>query len=777
MKKVICALILSTIFLSCNVFKSSSDNNGDSGSGVVVDTTPPVVNSVYPAEDATGIATNIQIQVQFSEDMDLSSITADNFSVRDADNTTINGSIEYADRVAIFTPSPGLKNLETYTVEVSTGVKDKSGNFLETAKSWAFTTVASGTVPAPTFNPIAGTYSSTQNVVISCAEPGATIKYTTDESEPSPTNGTLYENPVEISVNKTLKAIAYKNGMHNSTVTSGSFVIQAAMPGFNPPAGTYNSDQSIALSTTTSDATIHYTINGDPPTTESPVYSSLIPIAGHGTIKTIRAIAVKSGMGISDVATGVFTIDYDQLAEPTISPAPENPHTGGTSVEVTISHSTPGVTIHYSTNGGSTWSSGSSPIITTVTGTNQTIEVKAYASKDGYVDSDTGSKSYIFNYGKVATPVITPDGTGMIYTGTSGSYPQSNVAIQITCGTSGATIYYTTDGSTWNSGPSPVNISLTGLNQTKTVQAYAVKSNWINSNTGSRDYQFSRYYVTGTWGSYGSGGGQFNSPCGLSYNPQYSYKVYIADSNNKRIQIIDKRYSNNFYTPIPTAPQSEGLPYDTAFCIVSGSQRLFVATAGTQNRIIRYSATGTYEYYRWDAGTANPYNINADKPLGSAQIWASLYNGTTQVRLLTGDLAGYSSFNLPYTPDGVSFDNSGNIYIVDSVNRKIEKRKYGDGSFSLITQMGSSGSGPGQLNTPRDVAVYASYDRIYVTDTGNHRIMVFDTSGNYITHWGLPGSGTGQFNAPYGITISAPHIIITDRGNHRVVAFGISGTP
>jgi len=46
-------------FLQC--FKKSSDNNGDSGSGVAVDTTPPVVNSVYPAEDATGIATNIQI--------------------------------------------------------------------------------------------------------------------------------------------------------------------------------------------------------------------------------------------------------------------------------------------------------------------------------------------------------------------------------------------------------------------------------------------------------------------------------------------------------------------------------------------------------------------------------------------------------------------------------------------------------------------------------------------------------------------------------------------
>jgi Chitobiase/beta-hexosaminidase C-terminal domain len=80
-------------------------------------------------------------------------------------------------------------------------------------------------VAAPTFNPPASAYSSAQNVTISTTTSGASIRYTTDGSTPTPAYGTLYSGPVSISVTTTLKAIAYMSGMRNSNVTTGVYTI------------------------------------------------------------------------------------------------------------------------------------------------------------------------------------------------------------------------------------------------------------------------------------------------------------------------------------------------------------------------------------------------------------------------------------------------------------------------------------------------------------------------------------------------------------------------
>jgi hypothetical protein len=83
-------------------------------------------------------------------------------------------------------------------------------------------------------------------------------------------------------------------------------VLQANAPGFSPPAGTYNSGQSVAISSATTGAAIRYTTDGSLPTaTTGIVYSG--PIAVSSTT-TIKAIAYKSGMMDSLMASAVYTI-------------------------------------------------------------------------------------------------------------------------------------------------------------------------------------------------------------------------------------------------------------------------------------------------------------------------------------------------------------------------------------------------------------------------------------------------------------------------------------
>ncbi len=80
-------------------------------------------------------------------------------------------------------------------------------------------------VATPTFTPAAGTYTSAQSVTIACATEGATIYYTTDGSEPSATNGTVYSEAIAVNENMTIKAIAVKDGMANSAVAEAEYVI------------------------------------------------------------------------------------------------------------------------------------------------------------------------------------------------------------------------------------------------------------------------------------------------------------------------------------------------------------------------------------------------------------------------------------------------------------------------------------------------------------------------------------------------------------------------
>jgi hypothetical protein len=85
-------------------------------------------------------------------------------------------------------------------------------------------------VATPTFDPVAGTYDTTQNVAIACATPGATIHYTTDGSPPTADSPT-YSTPIEVAAVTTIRAIAVANGFADSVAATVAYVISVAPPG------------------------------------------------------------------------------------------------------------------------------------------------------------------------------------------------------------------------------------------------------------------------------------------------------------------------------------------------------------------------------------------------------------------------------------------------------------------------------------------------------------------------------------------------------------------
>ena len=91
------------------------------------------------------------------------------------------------------------------------------------------------------------------------------------------------------------------------------------------------------------------------------------------------------------------------------------------------------------------------------------------------------------------------------------------------------------------------------------------------------------------------------------------------------------------------------------------------------------------------------------------------------------------------------------------------------------SQWGGQGTGNGQFDFPEGVAVAPSGD-IYVADTANNRIQHFDASGNFIGKWGSPGNQTGQFDRPVGVTVDqAGNVYVAEYGNNRVQKFAPTG--
>ncbi len=100
-------------------------------------------------------------------------------------------------------------------------------------------------VETPTFSPNGGLHIDSVEVSLACATEGATIGYTLDGSTPT-TSSSVYESPLTLTSDTTVKAIAWKTDLVNSSVASADFIVTAAsqvvMPTITPNGGTQNNE-------------------------------------------------------------------------------------------------------------------------------------------------------------------------------------------------------------------------------------------------------------------------------------------------------------------------------------------------------------------------------------------------------------------------------------------------------------------------------------------------------------------------------------------------------
>ena len=288
------------------------------------------------------------------------------------------------------------------------------------------------------------TYYGPQTLSLTDSTPGSVIHYTLDGSTPT-VSSAVYTGPLTINTTEYVSAAAIAPGYKLSRVGAGMFNMVAANPTANLSSGSYSGTQVITLSDSTPNAAIFYTTDGSTPTTQSTSYSGSFAITGS---KTIRAMAGEKGYANSSVVTWTYTIGSGsssgssgsggtsgQTPTPTLSPA------GGTyssAQSVTISDSTAGVSIYYTTDG-STPSTASNLYTGPVkVSASETLTAKAWSS--GLTSSNPTSAAYVISSSSSSgSTSLVPFGSSFSSSqiATNGSANVTGGALQLVSGGSG----------------------------------------------------------------------------------------------------------------------------------------------------------------------------------------------------------------------------------------------------------------------------------------------------------------------------------------------------
>ena len=236
-------------------------------------------------------------------------------------------------------------------------------------------------------------------------------------------------------------------------------------------------------------------------------------------------------------------------------------------------------------------------------------------------------------------------------------------------------------------------------------------------------------------------------------------RVFVIDRDKRKVSFIGDRGNAALTKPVGIAVDAVGT--------------VFVSDA-TLKRIFAFAPDGTFT-------TAIGKEGDFDSPSGLAidrtrkvlyvvdssrhQIVAySLVDGT-RLRTIGRRGGEQGEFNFP---TNIFVDAVGRLYVADTLNFRVQ---IFDEHGTFVRMFGTLGDAPGTFNRPKGIAV-DSEGHIYVADSAFDNFQIFDAEGQLLLFVGHGGAESGQFLLPAGLYIDErDEIFVADQGNSRVQVF------
>lgn len=267
------------------------------------------------------------------------------------------------------------------------------------------------------------------------------------------------------------------------------------------------------------------------------------------------------------------------------------------------------------------------------------------------------------------------------------------------------------------------------------------------------------------------GGGEFEKPMAITVVGE---KIYIADTNQKRVQIFD--YEGN---PIKTFGEwgSAAGQFQFPYGLAGDSKGVIYVADLYKGSVSKFDADGKYlglfaekndsdKVFTAPAGLA----IKEDKVYVTDVRQHVLKIFATNGQLIKeigkpGNADG--QFN---APNAVAVDNDGNIYVTDTGNQRVQVFDQ-DGKFKKILNGSLDGKGQSIFVNPRGVGV-DDQGNVFVVSNLTHRLYGFDKDGKQVFNIGGYGESEKQFSLPNGLFVDdRGRVYVTDTMNQRVAVF------
>jgi len=261
------------------------------------------------------------------------------------------------------------------------------------------------------------------------------------------------------------------------------------------------------------------------------------------------------------------------------------------------------------------------------------------------------------------------------------------------------------------------------------------------------------------------------APGAKKQKPKTSWMDRLAGTKPQEMAEIIKTFPFQLIGPYGIAVDSHSLVY------VADSKVGAVFVFNTETRDVQLIRNGFEASFRLINGLA----VDDDDRLfvsDGALHRVLVFNSKRQGEKVSYEGAGVITEGLQ-DPVGLAIDTENRlVYVVDTQQDQVIV--YDADSLKLLRRIGTGGKNhwlttPGDFALPSGVAVDKE-GNVYVTDTLNNRVEIFDSEGQFLSLFGKHGDGPGYFARPKGIAVDCDgHIWVVDQYQDRVQVFNREG--